>query len=53
MMDGKAIVVFKIKSVEKNKFLLYNSFHGQFYDDKSKYIPRYAIESAPSEYCYK
>lgn len=50
--DGKATVVFTIKSVEKNKFLLYNSFYGQFYDDKSNYIPRYAIDSAPSAYCY-
>ncbi|OCL81985.1 MULTISPECIES: hypothetical protein [Arcobacteraceae] len=52
MKDGKATVVFTIKSVEKNKFLLYNSFYGQFYDDKSNYIPRYAIDSAPSAYCY-
>ncbi|OCL86158.1 hypothetical protein [Arcobacter porcinus] len=52
MKDGKATVVFTIKSVEKNKFLLYNSFYGQFYDDKSNYIPRYAIDSAPSVYCY-
>lgn len=44
---------FTIKKVEKNTFLLYNYIFGEFYDQKSNYIPYSSKSKAPSRYCYE
>ncbi|AGR77179.1 hypothetical protein A7H1H_0875 [Aliarcobacter butzleri 7h1h] len=42
-----------IRAIEKNTFLLYAYIYGQFYGQKSDYIPESALKTAPSVYCYK
>jgi len=54
MYDGKAGIIYKIKSVEKNTFLVWNSLmRKNSYVEKNSFIPFSALNKAPSKYCYE
>lgn len=44
---------YQIVAVEKNTFLLFAYIYGEFYGQKSDYIPERALKITPSVYCYK
>lgn len=52
MSSGKAGMIFIIRAVEKNTFLV-KLYDMESYVQKSNYVPYNSISNAPSKYCYE
>lgn len=54
MYGGKAGIIYQIKSIEKNTFLVWDGFMKKnAYVPKSSFIPFSSLDNAPSKYCYE
>lgn len=53
MARNEASAPAQIRAVERNTFLLYAYVRGEFYGDKSDFIPEKSLKTAPSRYCYR
>lgn len=54
MYGGKAGIIYKIKSIEKNTFLVWDGLmRKNAYVAKSSFIPYSSLDNAPSKYCYE
>lgn len=54
MYGDKAGIIYQIKSIEKNTFLVWDGFMKKnAYVPKSSFIPFSSLDNAPSKYCYE